>query len=465
MTLLGACTEGPPSLEVDLRTDYLPAVDFAEVEVGIEGVPTEAVHRVSPGADYLRGVRVAELDDIPLGGIVVRATLHNSQEARIVERRVALIAREGVNRVTIVITRNCELVSCPPADNPTATECLGERCVEPFCLEDTVGGCTEGCGSDADCTQPSAPCARASCEGGTCFVTGDRTACGVGEVCHPTFGCVPEFDGRDGGPGGCGSACDTGNPCERGVVDCSLGTAACVAQGPIAAGAECGPELAGGWSECSGFAHDCAPKGTQTRTVVRNICDGAGSCESFTETETSECDRDADGMSCGIGTVHGSYGSCETPTVCALQGQRTRTVTTHRCVSEACVAATSLESEECQVDTDQLECKNPEETVGACGPGAAIRPCSSNGVRQRTTRFFHCVSGLCKLRNRDTSNEMCTYDPTGDSCPNANAPLYPCETWLCAGAYVCMAAGDTCGAGEMCCPSGCKSNVSCIAVE
>ena len=61
--LLASCGDGgDPPLRVDVRTDWVPVVEFAEVEVSLDDGASILVHDASFDEDFLAGVRVASLE-------------------------------------------------------------------------------------------------------------------------------------------------------------------------------------------------------------------------------------------------------------------------------------------------------------------------------------------------------------------------------------------------------------------
>lgn len=199
--------ESRAELAVDLFTDYAPGWEFDEVVVAIDGAEEDAVG-ARAGDRFAAPVRVAELSGIEPG--------RHSIVVSLLRRGRRLAYQETVVRVTgsilvrAVLTRSCEGVSCPGADDAiAATACLGGRCVEPECLGEADAGPAPMCVVD-ECTR-AADCAPRGCAETAC----DRGAClwiPVDENCAPTEYC----EGYEGAcvlrPGSDAGAPDAGTP-------------------------------------------------------------------------------------------------------------------------------------------------------------------------------------------------------------------------------------------------------------
>ncbi len=150
-----ACAE-PRALTVDLRTDWVPAVEFAGVHVELEGEPGSAVDRLAtPTDDYLRGWRVAELLDVPPGEVTVRVTLRRPESAGVLDARSVIVESTSARAITVVMARR------------------------------------EGtCASARDC-DAVADCAENACAEGACLAAAIPGACGPSEWCDPLGGCQP----------------------------------------------------------------------------------------------------------------------------------------------------------------------------------------------------------------------------------------------------------------------------------
>lgn len=223
--LLGACSPSPTGLAVDLRTDYVPGVDFVGVQTEVSTTPfasptASGIVSLSPaltGSDYVHGVRVDDRADLAAGDWWVRVTLVAASGARVAQRAVT-IRTTGRYVLTLVVARSCEGVTCPSALDPGATECSGGRCVDPHCSVETIASCGSlACRNDVDCTPPG-ECARTSCAAGVCLAAAAPELCGGG-TCAQDYTCVGRGDAgpRDAGSRDAGSR-DAGpadaDPCE-----------------------------------------------------------------------------------------------------------------------------------------------------------------------------------------------------------------------------------------------------------
>ncbi|MFO0684135.1 MAG: hypothetical protein U0234_18930 [Sandaracinus sp.] len=186
---LGSCA-ADDSLSVQLVSNLSPSseVDAAHVIVTRESaVLIDTIVPIAPSASLGRPRRLV---DLAAGGRVSATVELRWRGATVLTRHVT---REVVGRtvVSVLMTRDCQGVSCPGAADATAVECLGGRCVSPECDEEHPELCDAECHVDADCLVPSAACAPARCTAsGTCVALPDDERCDVGEVCDAALGCV-----------------------------------------------------------------------------------------------------------------------------------------------------------------------------------------------------------------------------------------------------------------------------------
>ncbi|MEM9863971.1 MAG: hypothetical protein AAF938_20395, partial [Myxococcota bacterium] len=86
--ILGSCSGGggERSLQVNVRTDFAPLIDFSEVTVEVAG----QIRRFEVRADqnFIRGVRVAEFEELAESNVSVRAALVMPSGARVLDRLV-----------------------------------------------------------------------------------------------------------------------------------------------------------------------------------------------------------------------------------------------------------------------------------------------------------------------------------------------------------------------------------------
>ncbi|MEM7605541.1 MAG: hypothetical protein AAF411_09295, partial [Myxococcota bacterium] len=145
---VAACSGGGSdrSLQVNVRTDFAPLIDFSEVTVEVAG----QIRRFEVGADqnFIRGVRVAEFEDLAVANASVRAALLTAAGTRVLERLVEARVT-GPTTVTVTLTRSCLNVECPNGDNASATECDNGRCVVPGCSPERPELCEDSVCLDA----------------------------------------------------------------------------------------------------------------------------------------------------------------------------------------------------------------------------------------------------------------------------------------------------------------------------
>jgi len=204
LTILLGCSTETVELQVDLRTDYVPGVEFDSIRTTIDdGEPFDAMALDTPraAAEYLRGIRVAEIDGLSTGRHDLRVALVQSEDDEEVAARELVVRLDASTTVTVTLARSCEAVECPgPGDDASATVCVAGRCQPPECDGGACGECT----IDADCDGGTLPdCASPRCEAGVCLAFYDDDACVAGEFCDPVAGCTPT-GARDSGVGDAG---------------------------------------------------------------------------------------------------------------------------------------------------------------------------------------------------------------------------------------------------------------------
>ena len=404
-----SCKGGGTELIVDVRTDYVPGVEFAEVEVVrlSDGGGDEVVTRTaSAGDDYIRGQRIAELD-VAGPRVQLRARLLAVDGRRLADRRQEVEVR-GATAVTIVITRDCAAIEC--ADDEA---CVDAVCVSLACSPERpeLCGTLVLCGRDEACTQPNATCAQAVCEGSLCFDRPVEGACGPQEYCVPESGCAPVPERMDAGmvDGGpvpdvaCGDPCVEG--CRAGVIDCATGM--CVASDP-------------------------APEGTPCRPAIGE-CDVAESCDGVTTTCPSDAFVDI-GTTCSEGFCNGS-GSCASG---CMPGA-------------ACPRANPCER-------GVIECGTGVPVCVAAGPNDAGIECRPSAGMCDVAETCDGVSTMCPV-DRFAVGTTCR--PAAGACDVAEtcgmAPGCPDDAFVAAG--TACPAGFCDGLGR--CSSGCTPGAPC----
>lgn len=255
-----------PTLQVDLKTDALPGVEFTELLVEVEDADfgtLRFVDRVAtrdlPG-DLLRGAPLAELEGLAPRTYRVYAAALDDAGRVILDRAVEYELAPSGGALTVVLTRACRGVSCPRGLDGEVLACQNERCVDPACHPDAPEACGgDECATAADCG-PAAACATPVCECGVCLYEVREASCAADERCHPIRGCEPDVD-----------------DCPRRLCEteevCRIGLRACTPDAP-----------------CSSVAY--APEGT--------VCPG-GRCDAMGNCVTGSGDECMEDMDCDAG--------------------------------------------------------------------------------------------------------------------------------------------------------------------
>jgi hypothetical protein len=243
--LLGGCGSEDPtsSILVDVQTDLTPGVDFASIDVvatpaGTETGMTTRFEDVA-GRDFAAGVRVAELDGLPVGSVRVSAVLEDADRAFVGERATRVELGAEPYGLTLRVCGACEGLDCSGGTEPLVCDC--GRCVPVDCHPENPEACPTGvCDQDIDCGA-SSDCVTPTCTSdGLCLFPRNDSVCATGEYCSLDMGCTAIE--------GCGEACSTGNPCTLGTLDCSApGLAVCIATS-APGGTPCGST-----GECDGM--------------------------------------------------------------------------------------------------------------------------------------------------------------------------------------------------------------------
>lgn len=149
---LSACGSDP-RLRVDLRTDYVPRLEFVTVRTDIYAdvdrseLELRAEFELSDAQSAFEGVRIADAR-VGSGIKTLVVSLLERTGATLAERVIVVDVR-GDTGVTALLTRNCEGVACP-ASIAAATQCLGGQCVTPDCTPETPENCPEPVCTTAD---------------------------------------------------------------------------------------------------------------------------------------------------------------------------------------------------------------------------------------------------------------------------------------------------------------------------
>ena len=451
VVLSGCEGEAPPLVVVDLVTDLRPGEEFVSVRTELTGRmaagPVEAPAMAGTPDDYGLGVRVAEFTGLARGAYQVRVALMARDGVELLARTVAFrVVKRRIVRV--VVTRSCLEVRCPTvADEPSATECVGGRCVPPTCGGDDEAACGEAeCTTDVQCAPFEGSC-LGRCEQGVCLEAPRQEACAPGQQCGGEGRCLevgprpdastdastdaaPEGGASDGGaeaglgdagPDGgdagdpCPGGCDDGNPC---TADRCTSEGCVFESGPMD-GAACDDGV-----YCNG-PDQCAAGSCSVH--AGDPCEGGTSCDEEADTCVG-CRDDAD---CP-GPMVGPWGACSVSgssgdAFCA--GTRTRTRTTYRCDpgSRQCVGSSSEESEPCSTNEGR-SCRS--RSLGGWSPCSGFsNTCDETGTQQRAVTDYVCSAGSCSP-STSTETRACTRDTDGTSCGSTS-----CGAWGSCGGF------------------------------
>ena len=234
-------------LGVDVKTDFVPGVEFVGVRVELRRRPTSggapdrtATALASRGEAWAVGRRVAEATGLASAEYEVRVALVDAGGAEVAVRTTMLNLR-GRYVLVVVIARACRGAVCPaPSDPAAATACFAGRCVDPHCSPADPAACgTPVCRSDADCPAPAAACAVARCVESGGLAVADDSTCAASEYCAPESGCVARPEANpgpaDAGPPDAGSPPDAGGPPDSGAGDAGVPPPGpCLPRAPVA---------------------------------------------------------------------------------------------------------------------------------------------------------------------------------------------------------------------------------------
>jgi hypothetical protein len=220
---LSGCDGDGIEVIVELRTDYVGRFEVAMAHTrlfaGDESAPLRDAEEVLPEGDLTSGVRIAELGGLSTGSYRLEVDLVRGDGAVAATRVVRFDAAEN-RGVTVIVTRSCEAILCPPPGGDAAlVSCVGGRCVDPGCTPETPERCpSPECTTGADCPGGAVSCAVGECLGGACAVRVRDDLCGDGERCDPSAGCVarpPEDGGTTDGGGTDANVCGLGEAAPR----------------------------------------------------------------------------------------------------------------------------------------------------------------------------------------------------------------------------------------------------------
>ncbi len=254
-------------------------------------------------------------------------------------------------------------------------------CTDDAC--DPAIGCVfspvEGTCDDGSLCTENDVCVDGTCQG-TALDCDDANGC-TDEVCDPAVGCVWTNNTAScddtfwcNGPDTCVDGACAGHPSPPCATFCNETTEACTM---CLVDADCGTVTRDAWPACNPlYSGDCDNAATRQREVRTPRCtSGMCTVERTMETDTTGCNRNTNGDSCGAGTT---VSSCSyTGGACDETGSRTRTV--RRCMAGSCTPTTSTES-----------CGGRNTNGDLCGMRRTRDRCCGGSCRDIWTSEAHC---------------------------------------------------------------------------
>jgi hypothetical protein len=319
LLLAVGCTSDPPArLLVDLKTDLVPGREFSTVITEVwppaerdaaPGAPMEVRLDAALGETFSLGRRIAELD-VTNGTRRLRVTLVDRGGA-VRGGRDVIVRVLGTTGVTVLVTRSCVGIECPPAGDPEATTCQSGHCVRPDCTPENPEACTlPPCTRDADCP-PSVLCVESLCESGVCLSVPVDARCGEAERCDPSLGCIGAVCGDsicDPAESTCMCSGDCGSACGDGCCTGDENGCGCPADCPTG----CGDRCCTGAENTTSCPQDCGTScpdgacngGEDTRTCPQDCGSACGDAACNGGEATTTCPQDC-GTACGDGACNG----------------------------------------------------------------------------------------------------------------------------------------------------------------
>ncbi|MGH7435875.1 MAG: hypothetical protein ACRENE_09390 [Polyangiaceae bacterium] len=331
----------------------------------------------------------------------------------------------------------------------------------PDVAQDGGAGQESGVGADdagddaADGGEASVPEAAPCVGGGAC--TPDACTGGLLECDGGTLSCVATSTAPNGslcdagavcGQGAC-NACDNGadctptSSCAKKTIDCSSGTAACVAAGNVADGTPCGTNLfcSGGACMACTAGTSCVPTGTGANPCHQGIVSCSAGQVVCTEQPTKNA---ANGTSCGTNSVcsAGSCVACTANVSCPLTGSPCHIGLT----SCATGASVCVDTGNPQLNGTTCDDGNACTQTDTCQGGTCT---GSNPVVCSASDQCH-VAGTCSTATGTCSNPAAT---NGTTCTGTNLcnRSYTCKSGTCTGSSpVVCSASDQCHVAGTC---------------
>lgn len=331
-------SQGASSTEIELTTDHVAGVEFstvlAQVREASDGRVVKTIEWTVPYGTT-SGTTIGKLNGLPRAMYQVCLKLQ-ADDGRVINQGCTDVTLADDMKVPFIITQSCNHILCPGEnDDPSKTSCVAGKCVEPACVSglDTPG-CTlaRECASDGECT-PQSSCSASRCVAGVCVSESKPGACEANQWCDPARGGrCEDFPSRATvTTGNCNEICiPTARACWTGFVNCTAGGGGrtCDDLAPLPVGTPCeGDKVCDEHGVCGGCEDGIACDTGDDCTVGRLNCDTMA-CEPSPAPEGTlcangtkvcnakgECGPCEDGVRCGEGNLCGErVMNCETLT-------------------------------------------------------------------------------------------------------------------------------------------------------
>ncbi len=403
---------GANVVSASLATDFVPGYEFDEIAIEL-GAASRTVD-VNAVTELVNPRPIAQFQEVAKGNhrVVIKLLRFGS----VVAQRAVAFALSDDMTVPVILTRDCEGVTCGASD---ADQCLNGLCVASACSELNPDACPVAmCAEDDDCTA-TVSCTHAVCVGGRCLERREDGLCEDDERCIPGIGCVVASHECD-----YEMQCDDLTTCTQ--ERCREGRCTSQRDDTRCDLTICDPTAktanpASGCTPAPCSVENCLPAPCETATCVKGSCVHTPVCES--------------GQSCCDGVC---AANCNDPRACAgrPQGYVCR-VSVGACdVAETCDG----QSDTCPPDAVQPGGTVCRAVAGACDVTEVCDGesplCPANVVAQSGS-VCRAKSGACDV------DEVC--NGLSSACP---VDVFAPDTFACRGS-----AGD-CDPAEMCTGTG-----------
>lgn len=378
------------STEIQLTTDHVAGVEFTHVSAQVRTLRDgQVVRNVEWEVSYgsVSGATIGTLHGLERGVYELCLRLRG-EDGRVINQGCAEVVLADHMKVPFFLTQSCKDILCPgPNDDESKTSCVAGRCVAPAC----VGGLdAPGCDERSECTQDGecqrvSECAQARCIQGICISESAADTCGPDQWCNPApGGACADFPTRTTiTNGSCGDICTPNAlPCLTGYVSCSSGEnrKTCDELWTLPPGTPCeGDKVCDENAVCGacqeGMACDTGDPCTEGRMNCETmecvaapapagtlcgdgtlVCDGAGTCGACEE-----------GMACG-----------ETD-VCSDKAMNCATLTCESTLKEVGLSCGD-NGKVCQTDGACDTCEEGQPCKGNDGCGVFVQQCDGEVI-------------------------------------------------------------------------------------